>query len=334
MQLLRWGAILLVMIAVYVAVELFRFRSVVAIPELAAAVSVQPLPENVMTPANLELHVRMLAETIGERNTFQPKALEQSAAYIETSLQGLYPEPIRETFEANKKQVANLVFAKSGSDASLPTILIGAHYDSAIGTPGADDNASGVAGLIELARYFAKRPTRHPLRFVAFVNEEPPYFGSHLMGSYVHAQKASDRKEKIALMVALEMIGYFRDDAKQDYPSPVLHLLYPRTGNFIGIVGNEPSRRVTETFAGLMKKVSKVDVQMLVAPESMDGVDLSDHRSFWERGYPSLMVTDTAFFRNPNYHSAKDLPKTLNYAAMSNVVLALAAAIEAFDQIP
>lgn len=332
MVALRWIAVILVMITVYVVVEWLRFRSAVAIPELAAAADVQPLPENVMSPATLEAHVRMLAETIGERNTFHPEALERAAAYVESSLQGLYPGLIRETFEANKMTVANLVFAKPGSDASLPTILIGAHYDSAPGTPGADDNASGVAGLIELARYFAQRPTRHPLRFVAFVNEEPPYFGSHLMGSYVHAQKAYDRKEKIALMVALEMIGYFRDEAIQEYPSPVLHLLYPRTGNFIGIVGNEPSRRVTETFAGLMKKVSKVDVQMLVAPESLTGVDLSDHRSFWERGYPSLMVTDTAFFRNRHYHKASDLPKTLNYDSMSKVVLALAAAIEAVDQ--
>jgi len=197
-------------------------------------------------------------------------------------------------------------------------IVIGAHYDSVIGSPGADDNATGVAAIIELATRFTK--TKRTLRFVAFANEEPPHFGTPAMGSLRYARRCRDRNENVVAMLSLESIGYFSDAPKsQKYPA-MLELLYPSTGDFVAFVSNLKSAMLTRRCRRAFKNFPS---QIGTLPEMVPGVGWSDQWAFWQSGYRALMVTDTALFRNPCYHTARDTPDTIDYARLSQVVDAL-----------
>jgi Zn-dependent M28 family amino/carboxypeptidase len=195
-------------------------------------------------------------------------------------------------------------------------------------TPGADDNASGVAGLIALARELSGAPTARTVRFAAFALEEPPVYRSGNMGSYQYARSLHENHERIAGMICLEMIGYFRDEkGSQHYPLPFMSAAFPRAGNYIAFVGNLHSRSFTKKTAGYFQKATDLPVVTLNAPPIMLGIDFSDHWSFHQFGYEALMVTDTAFYRNPNYHAPTDLPETLDYRRMAKVVEGLAGAV-------
>lgn len=268
----------------------------------------------------LERHVRTLAGDIGVRNVFHPGQLDRARNYIVEQWSGMGYEPTPRTFTVRNETVANLEVERSGTTHPDEIILIGAHYDT-VSTPGADDNASGVAALLELARAFRDRSPQRTLRFVAFVNEEPPFYRTEgEMGSWVYARRAREEGENIRAMISLEMLGYYRDeDGSQNYPFP-LSLLYPSRGDFIGFVGNYSNRQLLRRCLGTFREHATIPSEGGAPPGWISGVGWSDHWSFWQEGYPGIMVTDTAVFRNPHYHAPTDRPDTLDYTAMTQVV--------------
>ena len=208
-------------------------------------------------------------------------------------------------------------------------LVLGAHYDAAAGTPGADDNASAVAGLLEVARLLRPYVDQlSNLELAFYSGEEPPFFATPSMGSYIHAQSLSSDQIQ-AEAIILEMIGYFSsEEGSQNYPRPEMELSYPAAGDFIALVANPPSRRLLQAVElSLSQAQLKVGVESLVAPPQLPGVDLSDHRCYWQFGYPAIMVTDTAFMRNPNYHQPTDTIETLDFEKMGQVVSGLCRAV-------
>jgi Zn-dependent M28 family amino/carboxypeptidase len=207
-------------------------------------------------------------------------------------------------------------------------IVVGAHYDAFGSFPGADDNASGVAALLELSRLLGAAAPRTGIDLVAFTLEELPAFGSPGMGSAVHAASLRRAGIGVRLMICLEMLGCFSDRrGSQAFPTPILKLFYPGTGNFIAVVGRIGEGRLTRMLKSAMRRGSALPVRSINGPRFLPGVDLSDHASYWEAGFPAVMITDTAFYRNPRYHTADDTPETLDYARMAEVVRALFTAI-------
>lgn len=200
--------------------------------------------------------------------------------------------------------------------------------DAAWNFPAADDNASGIAGLIELAHLLVKTELKTKVELVAYALEEPPFFGGERMGSFIHAKSLKDNKVSVRLMIALEMIGYFSDAPNsQKYPVSLLGLLYPSNGNFIVVVGNFENVLTVRRIKSVMRDASDLPVRSINAPGTINGVDFSDHRNYWHFGYNAVMITDTAFYRNPNYHTAQDTAEKLDYNRMAQVVEAVFAAV-------
>ncbi|MBM4347892.1 MAG: M28 family peptidase, partial [Deltaproteobacteria bacterium] len=255
---------------------------------------------------NLHQHVGYLSVTIGERHLWKEGSLERTADYIESALISIGYPVQRQTYSCYGKNVSNLIVEKTGAEKEV--VVIGAHYDTVPGTPGADDNGSAVAGLLELARLHRNIPSRKTLLFVAFANEEPPCFGFSNMGSMVCAKALKEEGRPVEVMISLEMIGYFRPNQTQHYPLPGMNLFYPRTADFIGVVGNFRSSKYVSFFKKGIRKYSAIDARSLTGPEFFGGISLSDNFSFWRHGYRAVMVTDTSFFRNPNYHQETDTP--------------------------
>ncbi len=269
----------------------------------------------------LEATVRHLSEKIGERNHHTGKGkLEEAAGWIERQFQAAGYTVERQEFTADSppQRFVNLVAERKG-DAEI--VVVGAHYDSVFGTPGADDNASGVAILLELARTL--KESKHTVRFVAFTNEEPYYFQTKEMGSLVYARRCRAAKDPIVAMLSLETLGYYQDQpGTQKYPFP-LGLIYPSRGNFVGFVGNVSSRDLTHRVIRSFRARTQFPSQGAALPSFIPGVGWSDHWSFWKVGYPAVMVTDTAPFRNPHYHRETDKPDTLDYLGMARVTVGL-----------
>jgi len=290
-----------------------------------------PLPplgdEETQTRDRLSSHVGMLAGSIGERNLWRYAQLAAAADYVERTFAELGYRPVSEPFESRGMPVRNVVAEKPGSSIAEEIVLVGAHYDSVRGSPGANDNASGVAALLELARLLADRELPRTLRFVAFVNEESPFFNSPEMGSLVHARAASARGDRIQAMLSLETIGYYSDrPGSQRYPFP-LSLFYPDTANFIGFVGNLASRALVRDALRSFRRHAALPSEGAAVPASIPGVGWSDHWSFWQAGYRAIMVTDTAFYRYAHYHTEYDTPDKIDYARTARVVTGLARAI-------
>jgi hypothetical protein len=284
-------------------------------PSTAAALS----PDEITLRAELEADVQHLAGVIGERNIPHYPQLDAAAEFIERSFSSASLQPRRDTYEVQGRACHNIEAEIRG--ARSQAVVIGAHYDSVHESPGANDNASGVAALLALARRFAGKPTAQTLRFVAFVNEEPPYFQTEQMGSLVYARRCKARGDKISAMISLETIGYFSDAPNsQVYPSPGLGLFYPTVGNFIGFVGNLPSRALVRRSVGLFRELGKIPAEGAALPSFVSGVGWSDQWSFWQCGYPAIMVTDTAPFRYPYYHMSSDTPAKLDYDRFALVV--------------
>jgi hypothetical protein len=267
----------------------------------------------------LREHVAVLAAEIGERNLRRPVKLEAAARYIENTWkeQGYRTDP--QEYTVKNAKVRNVEIEIAGKKPE-EIVVIGAHYDSAPGTPGANDNASGVAALLELSRFFAGEKPVKTIRMVAFVNEEPPFYYTRHMGSRAYARRAHQRGENIVAMLSLETIGYY-DDAKgsQHYPFP-FSLFYPDTANFIGFVGNLGSRRLVKEALHAFRRNSSFPSRGLAAPGLLTGIGWSDHWSFWQEGYAAIMVTDTALFRYAYYHTDKDTTDRLDYPRMTRVV--------------
>ena len=270
---------------------------------------------------NLHQHVGYLSVKIGERHLWKEGSLERTADYIESTLISFGYSVQRQTYSCYGKSVSNLIVEKTGTEKE--GVVIGAHYDTVPGTPGADDNGSAVAGLLELARLHRNIPSRKTLLFVAFTNEEPPCFGFSNMGSMVHAEALKEEGRPVEVMISLEIIGYFRPESIQHYPLPGMNLFYPRTADFIGVVGNFRSSKYVSLFKKGIRKYSAINARSLTGPEFLGGINLSDNSSFWRHGYRAVMVTDTSFFRNPNYHQETDTIDTLDFEKMAEVVKGL-----------
>ena len=276
--------------------------------------------------ARLQADVRALAERFVPRDAAHTDNLRAAADYIAAQFAAAGANPERQPFQARGAAYANVVAGFGPADA--PRLVVGAHYDAAGPYPGADDNASGVAGLLELARRLRGTPLRLRVDLVAFCLEEPPFFGSDEMGSAVYAHALKAARTPVHGMIALEMIGYFSDRKhSQRYPHPSLEALYPNEGNFIAVVGRAQETEFVRRLQTAMRAASPLAVHALNAPASTPGVALSDHASFWAAGYPGAMITDTAFFRNPHYHTAEDTADTLDYTRMAQVVAGVHAAI-------
>lgn len=287
-----------------------------------------PFTEEV-SQERLEAHVVKLAGELGERNVFIPHALHGAADYIATVWREQGYDVVPYPYRVKDVDCANLEITRRGRRRPDKFLLIGAHYDSVIGSPGANDNGSGVAALLELSRLFARLMPDISVRFVAFVNEEPPFFMWKQMGSLVYAKMARKRGDNIRLMVSLETMGYFRSEpGSQRYP-PLFRAFHPDRGDFIAFVSNLTSRRLMRRAAAAFRAHSNFPLEQTATFALVPGVAWSDHFSFWRQRYRAFMVTDTAFYRYPYYHTANDTPEKLDYAALAQVTGGLGRAFAA-----
>lgn len=274
--------------------------------------------------------VQHLSEVIGERHWQRPEALERASRYLHEQLSAMGVAVLEHPFEVRGQRFVNLEVVARGARRAGPErdcVVVGAHYDTVPGTPGADDNASGVAALLEMVSAIGREQLERPLRFVFFPNEEPPFFPDAGMGSAAYAAALKHEGVGVHVMLALEMLGYYSDaPGSQQYP-PGLSPFYPDRGNFIAFVSNLRSRKRLAAVKRAFQESSPFACESLAAPEWTVVVGLSDHRSFWAQGYPALMVTDTAFMRNPHYHRSTDRAHTLDYARFAEVTHGLIGAV-------
>lgn len=283
------------------------------------------------TVVRLKKHLEILTQKIGERSVYRPENLRKTEMYIKSFYERMNLTSQSSTYQYQDLEVSNIVSEISFGRTPAKRYILGAHYDSVAGTVGADDNASAIAVQLEVARQLKEQTGRRDLdlsvRFVSFALEEPPVYGTRFMGSRVYARRARKEKEKIDGMICLEMVGYTcHEPGCQDYPFPLKFLGYPETGNFIGIVGNFSSLGFTRALTGAFKKNRNLPVVKLTVPFSgwiLPSVRLSDHASFWDQGYKAVMVTDSAFYRNPHYHLLSDTMDKLDYPFMAELVESL-----------
>ncbi len=276
--------------------------------------------------SRLRAHVEHLATTIGSRSSRTPEALAEAADYLQEQLSeaGVVE---RETYEARGQTFTNLVFEVVGTDVPEEVIVVGGHYDCVPTTSGADDNATGAAATLELALRFAAQPAARTLHFVFFTNEEPPFFQDDDMGSVVHARALRAADVNVVTMFSLEMLGFYSDEPDSQELPLGLAGLFPTTANFIAFVSNgESTDQLVEAHEAFSE--SGFPSERLAAPGTIPEAGFSDHWSFWQEGYPGVMVTDTAFLRNPHYHEGTDVPATLDFERYAAVVEGLAGMLE------
>ena len=296
----------------------------------AAALS----PQEIILRDELRTDVQKLGGEIGERNMIRYSQLQAAAGFIEGSFASAGLQPRRDTYEVDGRPCHNIEVEVRGQRPEI--VLVGAHYDSVFGGPGANDNGSGIAAVLGLARRFSGKSLERTLRFVAFVNEEPPFFQTSQMGSFVYASRCKARGDKISAMISLETIGCFSDAPRsQTYPSAGLGMFYPRVGNFIGFVGNLRSRGLLRRAMAIFRQQEKLPSEGAALPGFITGVSWSDQWSFWQNGYRAIMVTDTAPFRYRHYHLPTDTPDKLDYdrfalvvSGMEKVIAALASRVD------
>jgi Zn-dependent M28 family amino/carboxypeptidase len=276
----------------------------------------------------------MLAGKIGERNVFHHDRLVMAADYIRATLADAGYEVHLQPYEVAGKICENVEVDVRGRDKPDDIIVIGAHYDSVQGSPGANDNASGVAATLALARAFAKTTQAQTLRFVLFANEEPPFFQTEYMGSRVYALRSREHGEKIVLMLSLETIGYYSDEPGSQHLLFPLDLIYPSTGNFIAFVSNVENGFLVRQLVGSFRRQAQFPCEGGALWGLLPGVGWSDHWAFWKEGFPAVMVTDTALFRYPGYHSNSDRPEFVQYERMARVVSGLRAVVAEMANAP
>lgn len=316
-----------------------------------AAMIVQPFVQPIASqpppadPARLRAHVKYLSEDLFPRSADRIDNTERTVRYIFDAFAASGAEVSTQDVIVDGIAYKNVI-ARFGP-ASGETIVVGAHYDSHgdeiagakfpegfnadTHTPGADDNASGVAGLIELARLLGRTPPSRPVELVAYALEEPPYFRTRHMGSAWHARALAATGREVKLMLSLEMIGFFSDEpGSQRFPAPMMRYAYSDRGDFIALVGRFGGFGHMRRAKALMAGASPLPVYSINAPTILPGIDFSDHRSYWPHGYPAIMVTDTAYFRNPNYHQAGDRYDTLDYRRMALVVQSVFSLVQAY----
>ncbi|MBE9547735.1 MAG: M20/M25/M40 family metallo-hydrolase [Proteobacteria bacterium] len=311
--------LVIILLAAFLGYSLLKVR-------LAPTVSVSGPDLNLSrdTVRQLYEHVKHLSVHIGSRSIHEYDKIEETKNYIVSCLEELGYAPILQDYKYEGKVYSNVIVSIKGEKHPGETIVFGAHYDTVYGTPGADDNASAVAVLLEICRALKDFSPGKTLKLIFFTLEEPPVFRSKSMGSYVYASEAKRKGEDIRAMVCLEMVGYYNDKkGGQAFPLPFMNLVYPSTPNFIAVVGNLKSKSLVKKVKDALSKGSDIPVETLSTVSLVPGIDFSDHRSFWKMGYPAVMVTDTAFYRNPNYHSPADTIDTLNFDKMSSLLTGL-----------
>ncbi len=277
-------------------------------------------------PQGLEAHVRFLTEREPARDWSHRESLVQVAEYIGKAFEAAGARVEMQEFEASGECYQN-VRGFFGPEIG-ERLIVGAHYDVAGELPGADDNASGVAVLIELAHRLESEALAVPVELVAFSLEEPPFFRTESMGSAVHARSLATEGVDVLGMINLEMVGYFSDEPdSQNYPIAGMEESYPSIGNFIAVVGRPEDAALVNTVHREMGAASSLPVVKLLAPASVTGVDFSDHLNYWASGESALMITDTSFYRNPHYHEASDTAETLDFERMEQVVEGTCAAV-------
>jgi hypothetical protein len=273
--------------------------------------------------ASLRRTVETLASKVGVRNARRPAALDEAARVIEAELTAAGYAVERQTFLTDGVPTSNLVATVAGGAAAREIVVVGAHYDTAATTPGADDNASGVAAVLELARAAARTRPARTLRFVFFTNEEPPYFQTELMGSLVYARACRARGDVVTAALSIESVGVYSDAPEsQNYPWP-FSWIYPSEGNFLAFIGDRASRDLVRRSTVAFRRRATLGSEAAALSDSIDGVGWSDHWAFWQVGYPAIMVTDTAPFRNTHYHRASDTPDKLDYDRLARAVRGL-----------
>jgi Zn-dependent M28 family amino/carboxypeptidase len=324
--------ITLIVVLTLAAVAVFGLRYLTRMPEPSTSPQARTLaplsPGETETAARLRSHVKMLAGEIGGRDATHIDNLNRAAAYIEQQLRQSGYSPARQSYQAGDLTFHNIDVQLSGAAEPGSIVLIGAHYDTAGGNPGANDNGSGVAATLELARQFAGHPQSRSLRFVFFTDEEPPYFQTRAMGSLVYSGRSKELGEKILAMLSLETIGYYSEQpGSQRYPDG-LGAGLPNRGNFLGFVVNVQSAPLLRRVIGTFRGATTLPAEGVAAPSIIPGVGWSDHWSFWQAGYPALMVTDTAPYRYPWYHSESDTPDKLDYDRLARAITGLSAAIK------
>lgn len=318
--------------------------AVVAVVTQPFVTSIPSQPPRV-DAAQLEKHVKHLSVELYPRSFDRFRNIELAAQYITDEFKAAGAVVTIQEVTVQEAKYKNIIAHFGPDTGSL--LVIGAHYDShgdpgagAIYrgghaletlTPGADDNASGVAGLLELSRLFSRNPPAHPIELVAYTLEEPPHFRTEHMGSAWHARSLAAANRNVRLMLSLEMIGYFSDQPRsQKYPIPGMSYLYSDRGDFVALVGKWSDFNATRKVKALMRGATDLAVYSINAPPLLAGIDFSDHLSYWNEGFPALMVTDTAFYRNANYHQAGDTFEKLDYRRMAKVVQSVFAITQGF----
>ncbi len=272
---------------------------------------------------NLKNHVEKLVAIKPGRDFKSPNGMNASKDYIINEFKKYGYEVILQDVQSEENTFQNII-VKYNSHKQGPVVVVGAHYDTAgSDNPGADDNASGVAGLLEIARLLKKNSIQsdHPIELVAYTLEEPPYFGTKGMGSAYHADKLKEEGKSVKLMISIEMIGYFSDELfSQKFPMKLLYFYYPWRGNFIALVGSPMERKEIRAMKKSFNAIDGLSNYSINAPSAVPGIDFSDHRNYWAHDWPAVMVSDTAFYRNLEYHKPGDTPDRLNYKLMKLVV--------------
>ncbi|MEI8195754.1 MAG: M28 family peptidase [Phycisphaerae bacterium] len=286
----------------------------------------------------LRSHVEILAGLIGPRHLAKPTTMEAAASYIERQLAEFGETVKREVYTVASAEATNIYIERKGTKHPDQVVVVGAHYDTVPETPGADDNASAVAMLIEVARLLRPLANERTIRLIGFACEEPPHFYTDSMGSQQHARQCRMRDEQLVGMVCLEMVGYYSTaKGSQNAPSGIprwLRWAFPRRGDFLAAVGNLRSIPLLWQFRRGFKRVSSFPLYSIALPELLSVIRLSDNSSFWDQGYPALMITDTSFLRNPHYHLPTDTPDTLDYELLAKATVGVAGAVARIAKAP
>ena len=315
-----------VAVVVYLVYSLYRMVSMPGQSYIGAPPQLSQSEQEI--EHNLRRHINQIAGEIGERNVNTPEALEATLQYISSEFTKYGYEVQREDFiSAGQYEVSNIYVELPGTTDEV--VVVGAHYDTVPGSPGANDNTTGIAALLELARIHREDQSGPSIRFIAFVNEEPPFFGLD-MGSMEHATRAMQRGENIICMFSLETIGFYTNEANsQRYPFP-FSLFYPSTGNFLGFVGNSKSRAHVHRAILAFRETATIPSEGLSAPRIVADINRSDQISFWRYGIPAMMITDTADFRYTQYHQPTDTPEIINFPEFARVVYGLTGVVREY----
>ena len=312
-------SVLLFVLSIWAWLTMFRM------PEKSYVEHLPPLKDKeILLQHSLKQDIQKISVEIGLRNYSQPKNLDTARQFLENALAKAGYKVEKQKYQVKQNLYYNLAVEKLGTENPNEIVLVGGHYDSAFNSPGANDNGTGAAATLELARLFANQQTKRTIRFVEFVNEEPPFFTTKDMGSLVYANQLSHEKKNIVAMLSLETMGYFSDtENSQKYPFPI-NLFYPNKGDFIGFIGNLNSGDLVRQSISSFRRHAHFPSQGASLPSWMPGVGWSDQWSFWQHGYKGIMITDTAPFRYPFYHTEQDTIDKIDFDKLTRVVSGLA----------